>query len=31
MNIVANAKPLGESLKKFGPETTQKLFSFRQY
>ena len=27
MNIVANAKPLGESLKKFGPETTQKYLA----
>ena len=27
MNIVANAKSLGESLKKFGPETTQKYLA----
>ena len=27
MNIIANAKPLGESFKKFGPETTQKYLA----
>ena len=27
INIVANAKPLGNSLKKFGPETTQKYLA----